>query len=329
MSKVLDHPDAELRVDELESGRRRLHLTSKRGLFVPVATWETSYPVDLIALILEKTGVWVLDEIMRDEDPRYVAHGMRWEVLSYLEEGALENVRILDFGSGSGASTMVLARLAPSARIVGVELDRDFVEIARARARFHGVDHRVDFLDSMDPTGLPEGLGTFDYIVMTGVFEHLLPEERIRVMPQLWRCLKVEGMLFVNQTPHRWFPLEHHTTGLPLINYLPAALAGPMARRLSSRMRPSDTWPTLLRKGIRGGTHGMVMGAIKPRPGTATLMMPVRFGLRDQFDLWYEFSNSLQPSVMRRYAKWVFRSLHRVFGFTLVPYIAMAIRKTA
>jgi hypothetical protein len=40
-------------------------------------------------------------------------------------------------------------------------------------------------------------------------------------MAELWRQLRLGGILFLNQTPHRYYPLEHHTTGLPLLNYLP------------------------------------------------------------------------------------------------------------
>ena len=37
----------------------------------------------------------------------------------------------------------------------------------------------------------------------------------------IWAHLKSGGVLFLNQTPHRYFPVEHHTTNLPMINYFP------------------------------------------------------------------------------------------------------------
>ena len=317
-----------LHVTELGDGRRHLRLEPKRDLFVPYGEWDTRYPLELVALILSHTGVWVLDEIMRDESPQYVEHEAKWEILSYLEDGALDGARILDFGSGSGASSMVLARLSQSATIVGVELDRDFVEIARARARFHKVDDRVEFIESTDTSGLPGGIGTFDYVILLGVFEHLLPQERKALLPLLWGHLKPGGTMFVNQTPHRWFPIEHHTTGLPLINYLPDDMTRRAAVRLSSRIDPKDTWPMLLRKGIRGGTHREVMRSLAAKDGAAKSIRPFRFGVADHFDLWFAYSNSLQPSPLRKPAKLAFKTLHAIFGITFVPYISMAIRKT-
>jgi tRNA(1-methyladenosine) methyltransferase and related methyltransferases len=327
MPETLEHPDAELEVIPLEDGRRRLHLTPKRNLFVPFQRWNTRYPMELLSLIFERTGVWAIDEVMREENPRYVAHAMKWEILSYVRDGAFENARVLDFGSGSGASAMVLARISTTATVIGVELDPNFVEIARARATFYNVADRVQFIRSNDANALPEEIGSFDYVILSAVFEHLLPEERLNVMPLLWKSLKVGGVMFIHQTPHRWFPIEHHTTGLPLINYLPDNIARLCAIRLSKRVAPTDDWATLLRKGIRGATHATVLDCINAN-GRAESLKPIRFGAKDHFDLWYEFSNYLQPTIVRKYAKLGFRVLHAAFGVTFVPYITMAVRKT-
>ena len=89
--------------------------------------------------------------------------------------------------------------------------------IARARAKFYGVDDRVEYIESTDPTKLPDGVGGFDFIILSAVFEHLLPNERVNLMPLLWDSLNVGGVIFINQTPHRWFPIEQNdlTSGEP------------------------------------------------------------------------------------------------------------------
>ena len=46
-------------------------------------------------------------------------------------------------------------------------------------------------------------LGTFDVIMFSAVYEHLLPEERRSVLPQIWGALRPGSALCVNQTPHR------------------------------------------------------------------------------------------------------------------------------
>jgi hypothetical protein len=83
----------------------------------------------------------------------------------------------------------------------------------------------VRFLVSPDANSLPPEIGTFDFVMLSAVYEHLLPEERRRVMPWIWSKLKPGGTLFINQTPYRYFPYEHHTTGLWFINYLPDKLS--------------------------------------------------------------------------------------------------------
>ena len=183
-------------------------------------------------------------------------------MLAYLPESAFKGKRVLDFGSGSGASTMVLARMLPGAEIVGVELRDDFVELARHRARFYGFED-VHFFVSPSGDRLPGDLGEFDFIVFSAVYEHLLPAERPALLARLWDVLRTGGVLFVSQTPQRWLPVEYHTTGLPLLNYLPDQLAWRLGRRLSPRVASDASWETMLRDGVRGATEREVVRLLR------------------------------------------------------------------
>jgi len=148
-------------------------------------------------------------------------------------------------------------------------------------------------------------------------------------MPLLWSHLKTGGILFLNQTPHRWFPVEHHTTGLPLVNYLPDGLTAVCARTFSKRMEGDETWETLLRKGIRGATHGGVLAELNRDGRKALSLQPKRFGANDHIELWYRYSNTLQPTALRKLAMWGMEALKKATGMTLTPYISLAIRKIA
>jgi SAM-dependent methyltransferase len=327
MSTTLNHPDGTVRVEET-AGKRAISVEPRDSVFTPIREWTTAYPLDLIEHVLRVKGpAYLCDEIMRDEYPLYVQHSFRWDILSYAGEEEFAGKRVLDFGSGSGASSMVLARMFPNASIVGVELVPAHVELARHRAAFYGLDGRVSFEVSPDANNLPPEIGEFDFIVFSGVFEHLLPEERPRVLPLLWNHLVKGGLVFIDQLPYRWFPIEIHTTGLPLINYLPESLALACARHFSERMRDDVTWPELLRKGVRGSTPRELLTILNRDGREAELVQPSRLGVHDHIALWHQLSSNIRKPATKRMMMWGFRAVKAVTGVTMIPTLSLAIRK--
>jgi len=327
MSTVLTHPDASIRVEE-RNGKRAISVEPRDGLFTPIKKWVTDYPLELIEHVLRVKGpAYLCDEIMRDEDPLYVQHTFRWDILSYAGKEDFAGRRVLDFGSGSGASSMVLARMFPEAKIVGVELVSEFVELAQHRAGFYGVEGRVSFQLSPDSNNLPPEIGDFDYIIFSAVYEHLLPSERQAILAPLWSHLKQGGVIFLDQTPYRWSPIEMHTTGLPLINYLPDRLTLYCSRRFSERVSPDASWPELLRKGIRGGTTREIMTILNRDGRKAELLNPSHLGVKDHIDLWYQLSSTRRKPLTRTIMMWGFRAFKAVTGVTMIPMLSLAIRK--
>lgn len=364
MTRELHHPDGRVLLDLGEKGECHVGVEMRKpSAFCSEHECVTSYPAELIEAILQVKGpAYLCDEIKRDEDPAYVQDRLENEIGYFIDLRELNGKRILDFGCGGGASTFCLARLVKNAEIVGVELDRELLSIAEARKKFYGCCGGCDtpvvtgvlagrdaekmppwtaatttraflstntrFLLSPSGTSLPEGLGTFDFIVLSAVYEHLLPEERKPVLAMLWAALRPGGILFINQTPNRWFPVEQHTTGLPLLNYLSDRLASSAARKWSKRGLATDDWPTLLRKGIRGGSergiaHALTMGGAHD----AEVMRPVRVGARDGIDLWFRMS-SPRFRMAKRMLRGLFRCFARITGIYLVPaFIVMAVRK--
>jgi precorrin-6B methylase 2 len=75
------------------------------------------YPSSIEARIRELRGDWFDDEIARETDPAYSEQYLRAALFSF---GAnLDGTRIMDLGCGAGASTIVLARLVPTASSLG------------------------------------------------------------------------------------------------------------------------------------------------------------------------------------------------------------------
>ncbi|HVY49153.1 MAG TPA: class I SAM-dependent methyltransferase [Minicystis sp.] len=321
----LSHAQGTVDVEPLAAGRSKVTVHAKPGVYVSRASIETTYPTELVAEILAVKGPgYVCDEIARHEDPGYVRKLLEHDVGCYFADAAFVGARVLDFGCGCGASTMILGDLYPAAEIVGVELLAEHLRVAEARKRLLRRD-RVRFVQS--PSGAEVGVaeGAFDFVVMSAVYEHLLPDERRAVMGALWRALRPGGCLFLNQTPHRLFPIETHTTGLPLLNYLPDAWAHRAACRLSPRIERDESWETLLRKGIRGATDRELLDVLG---ADAHPLEPSERGCRDRLDLWY---TGLGPrhAFVKRALRDAFKVVRRATGVALVPSLAVAFEKSA
>ncbi len=283
----------------------------------------------MIKLIFETKGSsYLCDEINRDIDPNYVQRVLEQDLTAYFRNHDFSEKRILDFGCGSGASSMILSRMFPDAKIVGVELEEELLRVARARLSFYEYPN-IEFYLSPSGNELPSEIGEFDFVIMSAVYEHLLPEERKTVMPTVWSVLKQNGHLFLNQTPHRWFPVEHHTTGLPFLNYLPATIAYRVAKKFSKRTDPSESWEILLRRGIRGATENEIISALEiGSTAKPVLLEPSEKNLKDRIDLWYSQLNQRKRLTAKKAIRSLLKAIRVVTGQILVPNLSLVIKKT-
>jgi len=328
MSMLLKHPQGDVVVKEIPDGRKEIKSSVwDASTFVPSNTWVTRYDIDLLRLILDVKGpAWICDEIKRDEDAAYVENVLITDLLAYFDPKEIDGKRILDFGSGSGASSMILARHFPNASIVGVELDGKLVEIAKARKAFYKHSN-VSFLVSPNGNELPQNIGKFDFVIMSAVYEHLLPDERKTVMPLIWSAIKPQGFLFLDQTPNRAFPLELHSTMLPFINYMPRSLALIYARVFSKMIDPKNSWEQLLREGIRGATVGEIVANLKNFGANPELLKPSRNGLTDRIDLFYSKTDLSRHTMLKKSAWGVLKGLRMLTGIELITDLTLALRK--
>jgi len=316
-------------VSAIDTNRRLVQLfNDDPAVFVPMQSCETGYSLELIDQIFRLKGPFLCDEITRDESPERLQNLLKWNLLSYIDETEMRGKKVLDFGCGSGSSTSILGRMFSDSQFTGVELDHDSLSIARKRAEFYGL-RNVEYLISPEPESLPQDIGQFDYIILTAVYEHLLPAERKKLLPMLWSALKPGGVIFFHDTPHRYFPVESHTTeGLFFLNYLPDRLAMAYAKKFSRANLKNDDWNLLLRKGIRGATIGEITGLLGVDASERRLLEPVRFGVSNRLELakarWLQFR---QSGKLRKSYYAFTKLLNVITGIELVPYLAIAVQK--
>ncbi len=192
---------------EENNGLKKITVEPFNESFIPINNCETFYPNSLIELIFETKGAsYLCDEIRRDIDPDYVQRDLEQDLTAYFTPTDFTGKRILDFGCGSGASSMILARMFPNAQIVGIELEEKLLKIARSRLEFYQYPN-IEFHLSPSGNELPPEIGKFEFVIMSAVYEHLLPVERKTVMPQVWEAVTPGGYLFLNMRFLRHCPL--------------------------------------------------------------------------------------------------------------------------
>lgn len=134
--------------------------------------------------------------------------------------GSLDGKTILEIGCGTGSSTVALAAHAHAVTACDIHLPS--LEAARIRLIEDGLAHKVKLL-AISP-GLEEltrRRESFDVIVLYGVLEHMLPEERTNLFRTIWDLLGIRGQVVLYETPNRLYMTDHHTTGLFGWSWLP------------------------------------------------------------------------------------------------------------
>ncbi|MGC8907400.1 MAG: class I SAM-dependent methyltransferase [Desulfomonilaceae bacterium] len=296
-----------------------------------IEEWETVYSEDVIRAILDHDPrYWRLHgELVREESPEGIQRALTYYLLSFLSEKDFENKRILDFGCGCGASTLALSRLFPTAIIVGLDRLEECLKVCRLKARDAKCD-RLSFVTPASDSSLPHDIGYFDYVVLCGVYEHLLPHERTALLRDLWSHLHVGGALFIAQTPNWYFPFETHITRYPLLHYLPRPLAYPIARRAYKRIWGSDQpWEELLRLGLHGASVREIKHILSQGQNRLRFLKPSRLGMNDSLDIWRATLDKSESGRMKELTFYALKAIKKITGLEIPPYITVAVQKEA
>jgi ubiquinone/menaquinone biosynthesis C-methylase UbiE len=108
--------------------------------------------------------------------------------------GELTPSRVLDIGSGPGENTIFLAEQGFSA--VGIDFTPEAVEIARDRAAQHEIDAEFVLGNVLDLEQFFEA-NSFDYVIDSGLFHSIPPEDLDQFVQQIRRVLKPGGIYYM------------------------------------------------------------------------------------------------------------------------------------
>ncbi len=330
---ILEQKDLLVQIDELQGGKRQILIQGKNQSRPTIKrTWITSYPIDLIKAILDVKGPDLIEDIQREEDKTTLEWLLKTNLLSYIKPERFDNKKILDYGCGCGTSTLVLNRIFPKSRITGTDIIKSFLSVAELRKTYYAVQNCDFILTSKN--SLPSNLGKYDFIILSAVYEHLLPLERQSLLSQMWKILNPMGLIFIFDTPNRFFPLEMHTTGLPLLNYLPDHITEILARRWSKKIDPNVPWKILLRSGIRGATAGAILKSLKKIvPRQFVYLRPNRLGNHNFIDLWYQVYvkniHSKLIQILLKTLRIILKAFYNLSGIFLGHSISVVIKKVS
>lgn len=98
-----------------------------------------------------------------------------------------EHDQVLDVGCGTGTLLMLLYAQYPQAHLVG--LDADATVLTLAHEKFSRLGSDVTLVHGKS-SALPFPEGTFDRVVSSLVFHHLVRDEKIRAAQEIYRVLR-------------------------------------------------------------------------------------------------------------------------------------------
>lgn len=197
----------------------------------------TYYSERLIRMLIRRKGL--------DRAPLYFpfkeTRGRHFleRLFAYLAARGLSSLTVLEVGCSFGHVTEYLNDQRSVAAIATFDVDREFVEMTRAKVEDLGLTkvRQVLHLTDEETTRLPFADAGFDLVLAIGVVEHLAPGGRHRHVDEWWRLVRPGGHLVILDTPNRAFPLETHSVGLPVVQWLPPRMAFAYTRLARPRFR--------------------------------------------------------------------------------------------
>jgi len=132
---------------------------------------------------------------------------------------------VLEYGCGNAAVSCAFAQRA--ARVIGVDIDADGIELGNEEMRQRGVSNVELELHPVETIldAVAARRGEIDVFLLYAVLEHLTVKERLAVLSLAREVVSADGAIIVCETPNRLIYFDHHTAQMPFFHLLPDELA--------------------------------------------------------------------------------------------------------
>jgi SAM-dependent methyltransferase len=213
-----------------EGGYQLVDLGDRRVLTVDGASHVTTYSERVVRMLIERKGPQraALYFPFKETRGRHFLAPLR----DHLRRLGAAGLSVLEAGCSFGHVTECLAEDSLIGEIRAFDVDPSFVAITRAKVEELGLKtvREVARFTNDETCRLPYADARFDLVLAIGVVEHLPERTRRRQVDEYYRVLAPGGHIAILDTPNRYFPLETHSVGLPLVQWLPPPLAYRYAR---------------------------------------------------------------------------------------------------
>ncbi len=213
-----------------ESAYRLVNLGDRRVLTVGGREYPTHYSERVVRMLIERKGPERAPLYFPFKETR--GRHFLGPLFQFLRGRGGRALSVLEVGCSFGHITEYLVEQPEVSELFTFDTDPAFVAIVRAKVEEMGLGKVREVAEfSNDQTRrLPYADGRFDLVLASGVIEHLPARSRRAQVDEYYRVLVPGGYIAILDTPNRLFPLETHSVGLPLVQWLPPSLAWRYAR---------------------------------------------------------------------------------------------------
>ena len=245
-------------------------LGDRRVLTVDGRRYETHYSARVVRLLVERKGARRAPLYFPFKESR--ARLFLDPLFRYLRSRGARALSVLEVGASFGHMTEYLAEQPEIGELHCFDTDPAFVDIVRAKVEELGLAKVKDvlLLGNDETRRLPWPDARFDLVLVVGVVEHLPARNRRAQVDEYYRVLVRGGHIAILDTPNRLFPLETHSIGLPLVQWLPPRLAYVYARLARPRKFGAVSYRTFVADGT--GWRNATLGDCCPSTGPAGVL---------------------------------------------------------